>query len=184
MRKHSRFGWRLVVPLVAGLAILFGSANIATAAPGKATQASAQGATVLAPRLVSIVQSSSNRFLDAHEIASLDFNVVTRPFQNNLTQQWVLTDIGNGIFTIVQASNGRFLDAHEYSAVDFRVVTRPNQNNATQAWLLINVGGLFEIQQVSSGRFLDAYETSSKDFQVVTRGRKNAAQQRWRIIDV
>jgi hypothetical protein len=178
MNQRNRSVWRFVVPVVATAAILFGSPGAASAAPEPVAE-------LLAPRVVSIIQSSSNRFMDAHEIESLDFNVVTRPFQNNTTQQWRLTDIGNGIFTIQQVSNNRYLDAHEISSNDFRVVTRPAQNNPTQAWLIIDAGsGLFTIQQVSSSRYLDAHETSAEDFQVVTRPSQNNNTQLWRIVDV
>jgi hypothetical protein len=57
--------------------------------------------------------------------------VLTRPAQNNRTQQWILIPVG-GVFTIQQQSNGRFVDAHEYSEKDFALVTRAAQNNDTQ----------------------------------------------------
>jgi hypothetical protein len=118
------------------------------------------------PRIVRL-QGGGLRFLDAHEIPQLDFNVVTRQFQNNNTQQWLLTNVGGIVYTIQQVSNGRFLDAHEIPSLNFRVVTRPQQNNDTQRWRLFDFGGgFFEIQQVSSGRFLKA--TLVGDFQVVT----------------
>jgi hypothetical protein len=41
-----------------------------------------------------IQQVSSGRFLDAHEIPQLDFRVVTRQFQDNFTQVWILYDRG------------------------------------------------------------------------------------------
>ena len=44
--------------------------------------------------------------------------LVTRPAQNNRTQQWIIIPVG-GVFTIQQKSNGRFVDAHEYSGKDF-----------------------------------------------------------------
>ena len=34
------------------------------------------------------LQGGGLRFLDAHEIQQRDFDVVTRPFQNNNTQHW------------------------------------------------------------------------------------------------
>jgi hypothetical protein len=103
------------------------------------------------------LQGGGLRFLDAHEIPQLDFNVVTRPFQNNNTQHWRLTNVGGNVHTIQQVSNGRFLDAHEISSLSFRVVTRTQQNNDTQRWILLDFGGnFFTIQQVSSGRFLEA----------------------------
>ena len=79
------------------------------------------------------LQGGGLRFLDAHEIPQLDFNVVTRPFQNNNTQHWGLANVGGNVFTIQQISNGRFLDAHEIASLDFRVVTRPQQNNTPSA---------------------------------------------------
>lgn len=126
------------------------------------------------------LQGGGIRFLDAHEIQQLDFNVVTRPFQNNNTQHWRLTNVGGNVHTIVQVSSGRFLDAHEIQSLNFRVVTRPQQNNATQRWRLTSFGGgFFTIQQVSSGRFLAA--TLDGDFQVVTQPTSSSNQQTWRL---
>jgi hypothetical protein len=129
------------------------------------------------------LQGNGLQFLDAHEIQQLDFNVVTRRFQNNNTQHWRLTNVGGNVYTIVQVSSGRFLDAHEIQSLNFRVVTRPQQNNDTQRWRLFDFGGnFFTIQQVSSGRFLEA--TSDGDFQVVTRPEAPGSnQQTWRLGD-
>jgi hypothetical protein len=190
LRRHHvldrrTFGRRSFVPLLAAAALLLGSAGTATAAPVEAQAADAGLAVQAAPRLVSLTQFSTNRLLDAHEIASLDYNVVTRPFQSSNTQHWWLTEVGNDIYTIIQVSSGRYLDAHEYSAVDWRVVTRPNQNNTTQAWVLRQQpGGAYKIQQVSSGRYLDAHQSSSKDFQSVTRPSSSSDNQRWRIVNL
>ena len=129
------------------------------------------------------LQGGGLRFLDAHEIQQRDFDVVTRPFQNNNTQHWRLTNVGGNVYTIVQVSSGRFLDAHEIQGLNFRVVTRPQQNNDTQRWRLFGFGGgFFTIQQVSSGRFLEA--TLNGDFQVVTRPESGSNEQTWRLGDV
>lgn len=40
--------------------------------------------------LFTIQQWSSRRYMDAHEIAGKDFAVVTRPAQNNDTQNWMV----------------------------------------------------------------------------------------------
>jgi hypothetical protein len=125
------------------------------------------------------------QFLDAHEISSLDYNVVTRTMQDNNTQLWLFTDMGGGLYTIVQVSSGRFLDAHEIASLDYRVVTRPQQNNNTQLWRVQNIGGDYHtIQQVSSGRFLDSYDSSAQDFRAVTRPRQrlDTGSQQWRIV--
>ena len=130
------------------------------------TTSTAKKSVAASTRIVRL-QGGGLRFLDAHEIPQLDFNVVTRPFQNNNTQQWLLTNVGGIVYTIQQVSNGRFLDAHEISSLKFRVVTRPQQNNDTQHWRLLDFGGsFFQIQQVSNGRFLEAILDG--DFQVVT----------------
>ena len=112
------------------------------------------------------LQGGGIRFLDAHEISQKDFNVVTRAFQNNNTQQWRLTNVGGNVHTIQQV----------------RVVTRPQQNNDTQRWRLFDFGGgFFTVQQVSSGRFLEALLDG--DFQVVTRPGSGSNQQTWRLGD-
>jgi hypothetical protein len=120
-----------------------------------------------------IIQTASGRFLDAHEIEERDFNVVTRPRQDNDSQRWFTIKEGN-LFRFQQVSSGRFLDAHEYSDADFRVVTRPRQENNTQLWSMNVIDGhnRFTLRQASSGRFLDAYVSETQDYQVVTRPEK------------
>jgi hypothetical protein len=73
------------------------------------------------------------RYIDAHEIAEKDFNVVTRERQTfDKTQLWQLIPKGGDVFEIMQVSSGRFMDAHEISAMNYRVVTRPRQHDRTQ----------------------------------------------------
>ena len=79
--------------------------------------------TDLGAGVSTIQQVSSGRFLDAHEIAELNFRVVTRPQQDNDTQLWRIQDFGGGFVTIQQVSSGRFLEATLNG--DFNVVTRP-----------------------------------------------------------
>lgn len=128
------------------------------------------------------LQGGGLRFLDAHEAAHLDFQVVTRPFQgSDSTQHWRVIHHGDGVSTIQQVSSGRFLHAHQVSAMDFRVVTRPRQDIDSQHWRLEDFGGGFlTIQQVRSGRFLEA--TVDGDFTVVTRP-SGDTEQAWRIAD-
>ncbi|KQX61212.1 hypothetical protein ASD48_28935 [Streptomyces sp. Root1310] len=167
------------VALTSALAVtaLLGPVGLAQAAPA--------APTIVSQRVVTITQADTNRFLDAHEIESLDYRVVTRPFQNNSTQHWVLTDLSNGLSTIQQESNGRYLDAYQGSGDDYRVVTRTAENDATQAWIILpSANGTYTIQEASNSRYLDAYELTSQDFQVVTRPWKNADEERWRIVDV
>lgn len=137
-------------------------------------------------RIVTIVQAVGPRFLDAHEIAQRDFNVVTRSPQNNNTQHWFLIQSQGNLYRIRHVSSGRYLDAHEIPSLDYRVVTRPRQENNTQLWRLLDYGGaFFTIQQISSGRFLEAYLSETKDFQAITRPeRRGDNLQIWRIVNV
>jgi hypothetical protein len=128
-----------------------------------------------------IQQRINSRFMDAHEISSKDYSVVTRTAQSNDTQRWRLTPVGN-LYTLQQVSNGRFLDAHVSSSNDFSVVTRTAQNDDTQRWVFQhspNHPSTYTIQQLVNGRYLDAWETSRRDFNVVTRTAQNNDSQRW-----
>ena len=126
-----------------------------------------------------IQQKSNSRYMDAHE-GSNDNSVVTRDRQNNDTQRWILTPLGNNVYTIQQKSNSRYMDAHEGSN-DNSVVTRDKQNNDTQRWILTPLGNnAYTIQQKSNGRYMDAHE-GSNDNSVVTRNRQNNDTQRWII---
>ena len=185
--RHQVAG-RLLATLAVAAAIMFASTGGASAArAGAATDSRNPAAVALQPpRVMRIFHDWGTRFLDAHEISFLDYNVVTRAdFQRDSTQLWLLTDMGFGQYTIVQVSSGRFLDAHEIAPLDYRVVTRPQQNNNTQLWHLQPLGGdYYTIQQVSSGRYLDHsyYSSSAQDFRAVTRPANDTGSQQWRII--
>jgi hypothetical protein len=131
---------------------------------------------------VTIRQLSTNRFIDAHEIAAEDFAAVTRPAQTDETQRWVLTPRAANTFTLTQRSSGRLLDAHEIAAKDFRVVTRPAQGDETQHWIFAPVGTVCTVRQRSNGRFVDAYEIAAEDFAVVTRTFRVDDTRRWIVL--
>lgn len=136
-------------------------------------------ATLPSSGLYTIQQKSGNRYMDAHEVSTHDYSVVTRGWQNNDTQRWTLS-LKGWVYTIQQKSNDRFVDAHESGSADYSVVTRTAQNNDTQRWVFLSsLGGSYTIQQLSNGRFVDAHESSSNDYSVVTRGRQNNDTQRW-----
>ena len=135
------------------------------------------------PSIVTIQQKSSGRFLDAWDDGSHDWFAVTRPAQNNASQQWKITwdDSGTGTGTIQQLSTGRYLDAHEIDSLDFHVLTRPKQGfDQTQNWHVNSIGGgLYTIQQASNDRFMDAHEYDAKDWGVVTRPGQGNPTQQW-----
>jgi astacin len=138
----------------------------------------------LQPGLYTIQQKSNGRFVDAHEYSGKDFGLVTRPAQNNRTQQWILIPMG-GVFTIQQKSNGRFVDAYQSSGDDFALVTRTAKNNDAQRWTVTPSGNnTFTVQQKSTGRFADAHEIEGKDFALVTRPEQNNETQRWTLTSV
>jgi len=129
--------------------------------------------------IYTIQQKSNGRYADAHEDRN-DNSMVTRDRQNNDTQRWVLTPLGNDTYTIQQKSNGRYVDAHE-DVNDNSMVTRTRQNNDTQRWILTPLGNdTYTIQQKSNGRYADAHEDRN-DNSMVTRDKQNNDTQRWII---
>lgn len=147
-----------------------------------------QGADLVSNvRTVEIQQGNGLRFLDAHEDDSRDWAAVTRPYQNNTSQRWQMTEVSPGIVRLMQINTGRYLDAHEGADRAFRVVTRPFQDNSTQLWQLTNYGGgYYSIQQVSSGRYLDNANDAAADFPVYTAGSMYEGEQNstvWVIVD-
>jgi nitrogen fixation protein FixH len=127
-----------------------------------------------------IQQMSNDRYVDAHENSKNDYALVTRPAQNNDTQRWILTPLGDNVYTIQQKRNRRYVDAHENSKNNYRLVTRPAQENDTQRWILTLQGdNVYTIQQQSSGRYVDAYENSDNDYRLITRQRQNNYTQQW-----
>lgn len=85
-----------------------------------------------------IMQQSTGQFLDAHEIAELDYRVVTRNRQTfDNTQLWRLTGYGGGFYTIQQVTSGRFLEPYLDAEHGFAVVTRPERpGDNLQLWRL------------------------------------------------
>ena len=88
-----------------------------------------------------IMQISSGRFLDAHEIPQNDFRAVTRERQFNTTQYWFMYkspyDEIETTF-INQWSSNRELQAYDTSSMDFRAVTR-DCCNSSQIWQVVPV---------------------------------------------
>ncbi len=91
--------------------------------------------------LYTIMQQSTGQFLDAHEIAELDFRVVTRARQlfgnGDNGQFWRIVNFGGGFVTIQQVSSGRFLEPYLDAAHGFAVVTRP-PGSQLQEWRMID----------------------------------------------
>src|SRR5262245_40315739 len=117
-----------------------------------------------------VQQESSKRLVDAYQREGPDWAVVTRPPQNNPTQEWSLKKVSGTDYWIQQRSSRRFLDAYLTDANDFAAVTREAQNDATQIWTVTATGnGKYRIQQKRTSRHLDAYQTKEKGFRVVTR---------------
>ena len=141
-----------------------------------------KGVYTIQQGVYTIQQRSNDRYWDAHEYQQGDFALVTRPLQNNDTQKWIITPLGNNVYTIQQKSNHRYIDAHEYQQGDFALVTRPLQNNDTQKWIITPLGNnLYTIQQKSNHRYVDAYESTNQDYAIVTRTWQNNNTQRWVI---
>ncbi len=129
-----------------------------------------------------IQQKSNGRYIDAHGDSGHDYDLVTRPVQNNDTQRWIVKPLGNNTYTIQQKSNGRYVDAHGDSGHDYALVTRPALNNDTQRWILKPLGNsIYTIQQKSNGRYVDAHEDSGHDYALATRTAQNNDTQRWLI---
>ncbi|WP_330178825.1 RICIN domain-containing protein [Nocardia sp. NBC_01503] len=132
--------------------------------------------------VVTIQQVSSGRYLDAWNDRTHDYNVVTRPKQGDVSQQWRIhwDDSGTGTGTVEQVSSHRYLDAHEIESLDYHLVTRPVQNNPTQQWRIQSIGGgKYTMQQVSSNRYVDAHEIPEKDYGVVSRPAQNNTTQQF-----
>jgi hypothetical protein len=129
-----------------------------------------------------IQQQSSGRYLDAYQNDAKDRAVVTRPRQDNPTQNWIFNRMGNSVYAIQQQSQGRYLDAYQSDAKDWAAVTRSMQGNATQNWIVTEVGNdTYTIRQQSTGRYMDAHEYQAKDWAVVTRSGQSNSTQRWII---
>ena len=93
---------------------------------------------VLTPvgEVCNIQQRSNDRFVDAFEVSSEDFAVVTQTPQADLSQSWVFLLSGTDTYTIRQLSSRRFVDAYEDSGHDFAVVTRTAKNSDVQRWVI------------------------------------------------
>lgn len=126
-----------------------------------------------------IQQKSTGRYVDAYETVK-DYALVTRSWQNDGSQHWILTPLGNNTYSIQQKKTSRYVDAYENSN-NYGLVTRPVQNNSSQQWVLTPLGNnTYTIQQKKTGRYVDAYENSD-DYALVTRPWQNNSSQQWII---
>ncbi|MDH5585243.1 MAG: RICIN domain-containing protein [Nitrospirota bacterium] len=136
-----------------------GQPTASTATPGQPAAASIPVAEALKTvNTYTIQQQLNGRYLDAYPDSANDFRGVTRGAQNDESQRWILTPLGNNTFTIQQQLNGRYLDAYPDSANDFRGVTRGAQNDESQRWILT-----FD----DTPTFFDNARASGKDFSMV-----------------
>ena len=128
-----------------------------------------------------IGQHSSDRWLDAHHHASLDYSAMTRGSSEADDPHWVLRPVTGYLstYTLQQLATGRYLDAHTTEPADFSAATRPQAsddgNKERQYWRLTSVqGGSHTICQVTTGRYLDAHRQNPHDYSAVTRPRTSA----------
>jgi hypothetical protein len=135
-----------------------------------------------------IQQACNGRYVDAYTstAASHEYDLVTRPAQNDDTQKWIITPLGNNVYTIQQKYNNRYVDAYTSTAGshEYNLVTRPAQNDDTQKWIITPLGNnVYTIQQKYNNRYVDAYtyEALSHEYNLVTRGAQDDNTQRWII---
>jgi len=87
-----------------------------------------------------IQQACNGRYVDAYTstAASHEYDLVTRPAQNDDTQKWIITPLGNNVYTIQQKYNNRYVDAYTYEALshEYNLVTRGAQDDNTQRWII------------------------------------------------
>jgi hypothetical protein len=141
---------------------------------------------------IRIRQVSTQRYLDAYTTGEYDYLAVTRSFQDNKTQKWLLKAVANSDnqYTILHActhysTNRRYLDAYTNDEHDYSAVTRTVQENNTQKWKVTRVANSanhYRIQQVSTNRYLDAHESDAYNYSVVTRDYQNNDSQIWEIV--
>lgn len=170
MKTLQRLGMR-------GLALLAVAAAVVSSAG-----APASAATAASSERVRITLGSGPMMLDAYDYPGMDFRVVLRRYQANFTQEWIVANVGAGLYTIQQRSTGQYLDAYDWAAAGWLAVTRPWQGNDTQVWRKYDWGGGFvSWQQKSTGRCLTASIVG--DMQFTTQPCDWNNYQTFRIVD-
>lgn len=130
----------------------------------------------LEPGIYRITSACNGRYVDAYEDRGNDYELVTRDFQDNGSQEWQV--IGTGSYKYMkQTSSGRYMDAYESSS--YKLVTRTYQDNYSQQFLLkvTGIANRFKLYQGSSGRYFDAY--TSGGYNAVTRTEQHDCSQQW-----
>ena len=168
---------------VMSTALSFNETKRALAADDLAGIAHLYPAAIPKPGVVTVRQASTGRLLDAHQVESKDFRLVTRPAQGNESQRWLLAPVGT-VYVIRHKTSGRFLDAYQSGFEgddDFRLVTRDaGRDDASQRWIVVPAGdGTVTIRQLSTNRFVDAHKIAERDFEAVTRPAQFDRTQRW-----
>ena len=86
-----------------------------------------------------IQQEQSLRYLDAYLNSSRDHRVMTRRYQDNDTQIWIIRPVAgeSSVYTVQQERRQRYLDAYTSSSGDRGSMTRSAQHNDSQRWRII-----------------------------------------------
>ncbi len=82
-------------------------------------------------------QKLNQRYADAYGESRHDYRLVTRSFQNNDSQIWIIKPVESeqDTYRIQQKINQRYVDAYHKSN-DYDLVTRSWQNNDSQKWII------------------------------------------------
>ncbi len=116
------------------------------------------------------IKSVIGRYLDAYTEG--DGNVVTRPYQDNNTQEWCFERFISapvGYWIRHRTTTGQNLDAYT-SSDGYQAVLRDFQNNNTQLWDAIPTGDdRYLFRQMATGRYLAQPAPFGSDYLVSTR---------------
>jgi hypothetical protein len=158
------------------------SGSITVAMPSNAREPLAGAYTIL--------QVSTERYVDAYEAAQQGRRLVTRVREEDKSQDWVIRQVGPDLYTIKQQKTQLFVDAYEKKRFfahrgisDYWVVTRKEEKNQSQQWIFTPVPAsenTYTIQQQSTQRYLDAY-SGAVDDSLVTRGPEGDQSQEWKL---
>ncbi|MFC1853704.1 MAC/perforin domain-containing protein [candidate division CSSED10-310 bacterium] len=138
--------------------------------------------------IYTIQQKLNHRYVDAYSDSKHDYGLVTRNWQNDNSQKWIIKPVEGApnTYTIQQKANSRYVDAHTAKSQDYRLVTRHAQKDDSQKWIIKPIEGdpdTYTIQQKSNHRYVDAHSDSKQDYRLVTRDKQNDASQKWLITE-
>lgn len=135
-----------------------------------------------------LVNKNSNKVIDVKD-GSMDNAAAIVQWSDNgaLSQQWYMSDEGNGYMRFVNVKSGRVLDVKDASTADGGSLIQYTSNGGNnQQWKLTDIGnGYYKVVNRGSSKLLDVTKHSTDDGAVIQQWSDAGGEnQHWKLVAV